>query len=67
VYAFLVRVSRVDLQFPDWMNNLSPFGHVPQLPAADMSWTPMLVLTVVAAGLIWLGLAGFRRRDLETK
>ncbi|MFC8077567.1 ABC transporter permease [Streptomyces sp. NPDC057307] len=67
VYAFLVGYLGSILQFPDWMNNLSPFGHVPQLPAADMSWTPMLVLTAVAAGLIWLGLAGFRRRDLETK
>ncbi|MFI6691474.1 ABC transporter permease [Streptomyces sp. NPDC050433] len=67
VYAFLVGYLGALLQFPDWMNNLSPFGHVPQLPAADMNWTPMLVLTAVAAGLIWLGLAGFRRRDLETK
>ncbi|MFG2174019.1 ABC transporter permease [Streptomyces niveus] len=67
VYAFLVGYLGSILQFPDWMNNLSPFGHVPKLPAADMSWTPLLVLTAVAAGLIWLGLAGFRRRDLETK
>lgn len=67
VYAFLVGYLGSILQFPDWMNNLSPFGHVPQLPAAEMSWTPLLVLTAVAAGLIWLGLAGFRRRDLETK
>ncbi|MCI3226257.1 ABC transporter permease [Streptomyces sp. NP-1717] len=67
VYAFLVGYLGSILQFPDWMNNLSPFGHVPRLPAAGMSWTPVLVLTAVAAGLILLGLAGFRRRDLETK
>ncbi|MFE6282542.1 ABC transporter permease [Streptomyces sp. NPDC057877] len=67
VYAFVVGYLGQLLQFPDWMNNLSPFGHVPQLPAADMSWTPILLLTLVAAGLVWLGLAGFRRRDLETK
>ncbi|MFI2286490.1 ABC transporter permease [Streptomyces niveus] len=67
VYAFLVGYLGSILQFPDWMNDLSPFGHVPKLPAADMSWPPLLVLTAVAAGLIWLGLAGFRRRDLETK
>ncbi|MDO0935070.1 ABC transporter permease [Streptomyces sp. DG2A-72] len=67
VYAFVVGYLGQILQFPDWMNNLSPFGHVPQLPAADMSWTPMLLLTLVAAGLVWLGLTGFSRRDLETK
>ncbi|QHY97148.1 ABC-2 family transporter protein [Streptomyces sp. S4.7] len=67
VYAFLVGYLGSILQFPGWMNNLSPFGHVPQLPAAGMSWTPVLVLTALAAGLIALGLAGFRRRDLETK
>lgn len=67
VYAFVVGYLGQLLRFPDWMNRLSPFGHVPQLPAAEMSWTPMAVLTVLAAGLVWLGLEGFRRRDLETK
>ncbi|WP_329384097.1 ABC transporter permease [Streptomyces sp. NBC_01716] len=67
VYAFVVGYLGPILQFPNWMNNLSPFGHIPQLPAAEMTWTPMLLLTAVAAALIWLGLAGFRRRDLETK
>ncbi|MBC7267448.1 MAG: ABC transporter permease [Streptomyces sp.] len=67
VYAFVVGYLGQILQFPDWMNNLSPLGHVPQLPAADMSWTPLLLLTLIAAGLVWLGLLGFQRRDLETK
>ncbi|WP_314175758.1 ABC transporter permease [Streptomyces winkii] len=67
VYAFLVGYLGQILQFPDWMNDLSPFGHVPQLPAKDMDWTPMAALTAVAAVLIAAGLAGFRRRDLETK
>ncbi|MEV6105444.1 ABC transporter permease [Streptomyces sp. NPDC051940] len=67
VYAFVVGYLGQLFEFPDWMNDLSPFGHVPQLPAKDMSWTPMLLLTAVAAALVWAGLAGFRRRDLETK
>ncbi|GAA3500501.1 ABC transporter membrane-spanning protein [Streptomyces prasinosporus] len=66
-YAFVVGYLGEILRFPDWTNDLSPFGHVPRLPAADMDWTPLLLLTLVAAGLVWLGLAGFRRRDLETK
>ncbi|MFH9435590.1 ABC transporter permease [Streptomyces rochei] len=67
VYAFVVGYLGQILRFPGWMNDLSPFGHVPRLPAADLDWTPLLVLTLVAAGLVWLGLAGLRRRDLETK
>ncbi|RFU85929.1 ABC transporter permease [Streptomyces triticagri] len=67
VYAFLVGYLGELLQFPSWMSNISPFGHVPQLPAADLDWTPLLVLTLIAAALFHLGLTGFRRRDLETK
>lgn len=67
VYAFLVGYLGQILQFPDWMNDLSPFGHVPQLPAKELDWAPLAVLTAVAAVLLAAGLAGFRRRDLETK
>lgn len=67
VYAFVVGYLGRLLRFPHWMNNVSPFGHVPQLPAAPMSWTPLAVLTLIAAALILLGLEGFRRRDLQTE
>lgn len=67
VHGFVVGYLGQILGFPDWMSDLSPFGHVPRLPADELSWTPLLLLTAVAAGLVTLGLAGFRRRDLETK
>ncbi|MFP3988919.1 ABC transporter permease [Streptomyces sp. E11-3] len=67
VYAFVVGYLGELLRFPDWLNNLSPYGHVPQLPAAELDWTPLVILSALAAGLVWLGLAGFRHRDLETK
>lgn len=67
VYGFVVGYLGKLLDLPGWMNDLSPFGHVPQLPSADMRWTPELLLVLVAAGLLAVGLAGFRRRDLETK
>lgn len=44
--------------------DLSPFAHVPKLPGADFTATPMLWLTAAAAALTTAGLAGFRRRDL---
>ncbi|MFD0662977.1 ABC transporter permease [Thermocatellispora tengchongensis] len=67
VYAGVVGYFGTILQFPEWMNNLSPFGHIPRLPVEDFTWTPLLILTAIAAGLVAVGLYGFRRRDLETK
>ncbi|MFE7757942.1 ABC transporter permease [Streptomyces sp. NPDC057418] len=67
VYAFVTGYLGKLLGFPEWTNALSPVGQVPNLPAAGMSWTPMVVLTLVAAGLLRFGLEGFRRRDLETR
>ncbi|MBB1259886.1 ABC transporter permease [Streptomyces alkaliterrae] len=67
VYAFVVGYLGQIFQFPHWTGNVSPFGHVPRLPAEDMDWLPLLALTALAAGLLALGLAGFRHRDLDSK
>ena len=49
---------------PGWVLDLSPFEHVPQLPAADFTAAPLAWLSAVAAGLTALGMLAFRRRDL---
>ena len=66
VYALVLSMFGSLLKFPGWMNDLSPFAHVPGLPAEEFTITPIVVLTAITTGLIWIGVAAFRRRDLTT-
>jgi ABC-2 type transport system permease protein len=52
------------LELPQWALNVSPFTHVPLVPAEPFRWLPVLVLLAVAVALAGLGFAAFRRRDL---
>lgn len=52
------------LQFDQWMLNLSPFTHIPKLPGAEVSATPLVWLVGITAVLAAAGLAGFRRRNI---
>ncbi|MPZ89666.1 MAG: ABC transporter permease [Nitriliruptorales bacterium] len=64
VYALTVGMLGGLLGFPDWTYQLSPFDHVPMLPGEGLRLPPLVVLTAIAAVLITVGLAGFRRRDV---
>jgi ABC-2 type transport system permease protein len=52
------------LELPQPVRNLSPFSHLPVVPAEPLALTPVLLLLAVAAALAGVGLWGFRRRDL---
>ena len=54
------------LGLPDWTATLSPFAHIPLLPAEPFTATPIVAMTFTAAALIAAGLAALRRRDLTT-
>jgi ABC-2 type transport system permease protein len=52
------------LGLPDWVSGLSPYDHVPNLPAADLSVAPLVGLAAIAAALVGVGLLALRRRDI---
>ncbi|MFI1995958.1 ABC transporter permease [Actinoplanes sp. NPDC020271] len=52
------------LEFPQWAMDVSPFTHVPQLPAASFSAVPEIVLILIALLIGAAGLTALRRRDI---
>jgi ABC-2 type transport system permease protein len=52
------------LSLPQWAMDISPFTHTPKMPGAELTWTPLVTLTLIAAALIAAGLVSFRRRDI---
>lgn len=68
VYAFGVLMSLFGpmLEPPQAALDASPFSHVGQHPAEDISWAAVALLTVLGTALAAAGAAAFRRRDLVT-
>jgi ABC-2 type transport system permease protein len=64
-WVFVVAMFATVLDLPQWVSNLSPFEHVPALPAAPMSWLPLAVLTAIATVAVAAGLVALDRRDLS--
>lgn len=51
-------------ELPQWLLDVSPFTHVPLVPAEPFAAMPVAWLSVAALTLGALGFAAFRRRDL---
>jgi ABC-2 type transport system permease protein len=62
--CFVIGMFGQLLDLPAWVEDLSPFQHVPQYPASDLRVFPLAVLVALAAGLTAIGLAGLRHRDI---
>lgn len=61
---FLTMFGEV-FRLPDWLLGAMPLAATPYLPLESMSWTPLVIMTIIAAALTWLGLARFARRDIQ--
>lgn len=62
VFVVLGMVGEV-LKLPTWVIGLSPYTHVPKLPAETMSWTSTWVLTAIAALIGAAAWWAYRQRD----
>ena len=54
------------LELSQWLLDLSPFTHTPQVLGGHWHPTPLWLLTAVALAMAATGLTAFRRRDLPT-
>jgi len=62
--CFVIGMFGQLLGLPQWVEDISPFQHVPQYPAADLAILPLATMIVISAALTALGLRGFGRRDI---
>jgi ABC-2 type transport system permease protein len=51
-------------RLPRWAQDLSPFSHIPKVPAVEFAAIPVASLVALASVLAAAGLAAFRRRNL---
>lgn len=64
VFATAVLVFGDILRIPQWVRDISPFQHVPLVPAQDFALLPVAVIAAVAAALSIAGQFAFRQRDI---
>jgi len=53
------------LHLPSWILNVLPFSATPYLPYAELTWPPLVIMTLVAVVLVWIGLYRFDHRDVQ--
>lgn len=64
-FSFIVLYLGNLFEFPEWVNNLSAFHHIPQVPFEQMEWTPLFVLSGLSIALSILGFTGYNMRDIS--
>ena len=61
---FLMFFGRMNI-FPEWLQRLTPFGYVPQLPMDDVNYLTLGLLVAASAVLTAAGFFFYRRRDIN--
>lgn len=52
------------LRLPDWVDRISPFTHLPEVPVESFSVLPGAFEVLLAGALVLLAFWGYRRRDI---
>jgi ABC-2 type transport system permease protein len=63
-YCAVVTLFGDSFDLPGWSQRASPFAHTPQVPLADLTFVPLIVIGLLAAAALAAGYAGLRRRDV---
>jgi ABC-2 type transport system permease protein len=61
---FVVLIGEA-LNLPGWLLELLPFSATPYLPYEPLTWAPLVLMTLAAGALAWVGLDRFARRDVQ--
>jgi len=61
---FFMFFGRMNI-FPEWMQKLTPFGFIPQLPMDEINYLTLGLLTAVAAVLTVAGFNFYGKRDIN--
>lgn len=63
-FCFIILYLKELLQFPDWLNHISVFEHIPKIPIEDFTWTPLIVMTMLAGIISLVGILFYNKRDI---
>jgi ABC-2 type transport system permease protein len=64
IYCFIVVYLGGVLEFPEWVRNLSIFEFVPQIPLDDLTFRPLIMMTLGSVAAVFLGFLGYNKRDI---
>ena len=62
---FAAFIGRMPDILPEWFVKLTPFGYIPQLPADEINYATLAVLTVIAVAFTAAGFIFYNKRDTQ--
>ncbi|MDD2555535.1 MAG: hypothetical protein PHN17_04190 [Syntrophaceticus sp.] len=65
VFCFIIVYLGGLFDFPAWVNNISSFEHVPLIPAEDIDYMPLTMMTIISIVLTIVGFIGYNKRDIQ--